>query len=96
MDTRKVYDTKLLKYRDFQPLRNQHKYDFTKIKNCGYDIDKEGILKRCVSKVMYSDSKMSIFLNYIDRMLVHFIDCIKYIQFYNNFSMKNDDTHINI
>lgn len=95
MDTRKVYDMRVWNYRDFKSVIDKSRQTCS-TKNRGYDVSEKGILNKCVSKYLYRESRFSMFLMYVDKMMVHFINSIKRIQFYNNFSMKEDDTSLNI
>ena len=95
MDTRKIYDANVWRCRDFLSIRESSRHE-SSTRNRGYDIVNNGLLSKCVTKKFYNDENFSTFLNSIDKIIIHFTNCIKQIQFSNNYIMKDNDFSINL
>lgn len=61
----------------------------------GYDPEKEGIIKRLFSNRMMMSPLMEGFLNKIEPFFIQFINSVKKIQFYQNFTVDKNDTTLN-
>jgi len=61
----------------------------------GNAVSKSGLLQRFTSPILWQNNRLSIFLTYIDAMLINLIDSIKTVQYFNNFTINKHDKRYN-
>lgn len=62
----------------------------------GNDVKSSGLLRRFTSSVLWQNSRLNTFLTQIDSIIVHLIDTIKTVQFFNNFTISKNDKRYNL
>ena len=61
----------------------------------GYDYRKGGLVSRWFSKRMFMNPMMEGFIEQINPYFVEFLDSIKKVQFYQNYTIDKNDGSIN-
>lgn len=61
----------------------------------GNDVKSSGLLKRFTSALLWQNSRLSIFLTFLDSHLIQLIETIKTVQFFNNFTVSKHDKRYN-
>jgi len=65
-------------------------------KGLGNDVKKSGLIKRFTSPILWQNSRLHIFMLYIDTMLINLTETIKTAQFLNNFTITKHDKRYNL
>ena len=62
----------------------------------GYDYNKEGLIAKFVSPILYQNPRLATFLGYLDQSLIELTESVKKIQFYTNYTIDKNDRRINL
>ena len=62
----------------------------------GYDYNKEGLIAKFISPILYQNPRLATFLGYLDQSLIEFTESVKKIQFYTNYTIDKNDRRINL
>lgn len=65
------------------------------VKNTGYDYETGGIVKRFVSSRMLMNDLMEQYLLQLDPYFKEFLNSVKKIQFYQNYTIDKNDSTLN-
>lgn len=82
------------KYKGFINPRKQDQYRGWVVRYKGYDYS-DTLIKKSISKYLYTNPKLAAFLDHLNRIMVHMVDSVKYIRNYYNFAVPKDYKHIN-
>jgi hypothetical protein len=66
-----------------------------KVLHTGYDYEKRGLVKRFVASRMLMNTVMDEFLTRMDPLFKEFLNSVKKIQFYQNYTIDKNDSTLN-
>ena len=94
MDTSKNNDINIIKYKGYDSI-----YDFInesrwKTKNEGYEYEKT-LIEDNSSKYLQKNGMMRQFFPYLNMILSHLINRVKYLRNFNNYAVRKDYKRIN-
>jgi hypothetical protein len=94
MDTSKISDVNLNNYKGFDSL-----YDYVdeygwELKNKGFDYE-NNLMEVSTSKYLQKNPTMKSFFPYLNKMMSHLINSVKYLRNFNNWAVKKDYKYIN-
>lgn len=94
MDTSKNTDLNILKYKGFNSIYdNVNEYGW-KTKNEGYKYEKT-LMEDNTSKYLQKNPTMRQFFPYLNKIMSHLINSVKYLRNFNNYAVRKDYKRIN-
>ena len=94
MDTSKNNDMNILKYKGFDSIYDRINECRWKTKNEGYDYRKT-LMEDNTSKYLQKNPTVRHFFAYLNRIMSHLIDSVKYLRNFNNYAVRKDYKRIN-
>ena len=89
MDTSKITDPKLLKYKGFDSFYTTMEEYGWKTKNEGFKYD-NCIMEINTSSYLQKNPTMKSFFPYLNKIISHLINSVKYLRNYNNYAVRKD------
>ena len=89
MDTSKITDPKLLKYKGFDSFYTIMDEYGWETKNEGFKYD-DCIMEINTSKYLQKNPTMRKFFPYLNKIMSHLINSVKYLRNYNNYAVRKD------
>lgn len=94
MDTSKNTDINILKYKGFDSIYDSINQRNWKLKNLGYKYENT-LLEDNTSRYLQRNTMMGEMFKYLNKILSHLINSVKYLRNYNNWAVPKDYKHIN-
>ena len=94
MDTSKNTDINIIKYKGFDSIYEAVETERWVLKNEGYKYEDTLIEDNISSYFMNSTNMVSMF-PYLNKILAHLINSVKYLRVFNNYSVKKNYKKIN-
>ena len=94
MDTSKNTDINILKYKGFDSIYDSMNQRNWKLKNLGYKYENT-LLEDNTSRYLQRNTMMGEMFKYLNKILSHLINSVKYLRNYNNWAVPKDYKHIN-
>lgn len=94
MDTRKIVDPNIMKYKGFDSIHNQLIWDRYELKNNGYDYT-QSFLENFTSRYFKQNPMMVSVFPYLNKILVSMIQKVKYVQTYFNYAIDKNYDRLN-
>ena len=94
MDTSKNSDINILKYKGFDSIYENFETDRWMLKNEGYKYE-NSLLEDNTSSYFMNNSNMVGMFPYLNKILAHLINSVKYLRVFNNYSVKKNYKKIN-
>lgn len=94
MDTRDNNDINILKYKGFDSIYDKIDTMRWELKNTGYKYE-DTLLEDNTSKYFQKNSDMVSMFKYLNKILSHLINSVKYLRNFNNYAVPKDYKHIN-
>lgn len=94
MDTSKNTDIEITKYKGFDSVYDKINQRNWKLKNIGYKYE-DTLLEDNTSKYLQRNTMMVSMFGYLNKILSHLINSVKYLRNYNNYAVPKDYKHIN-
>jgi hypothetical protein len=94
MDTSKNSDINILKYKGFDSIYENFETDRWVLKNEGYKYE-NSLLEDNTSSYFMNNSNMVGMFPYLNKILAHLINSVKYLRVFNNYSVKKNYKKIN-
>ena len=89
MDTSKNNDLNILKYKGYDSIYDNINESRWKTKNEGYKYEKT-LMEDNTSTYLQKNSTMRSFFPYLNDLLSHLINSVKYLRNFNNYAVKKD------
>lgn len=89
MDTSNNTDTSIIKYKGFSSFYNI-------LDECRWDTKNEGfkyensLMERSTSRYLQRNPMMRRFFPYLNRLMSHLINSVKYLRNFNNYAVRKD------
>ncbi|MCM1217024.1 MAG: hypothetical protein NC548_21205 [Lachnospiraceae bacterium] len=94
MDTSKNSDINIIKYKGFDSLYDVvDEYNWV-LKNTGFDYE-NNLMEVSTSPYLQKNPTMRTFFPYLNKMLSHLINSVKYLRNFNNYAVRKDYKYIN-
>lgn len=94
MDTSKNSDINIVKYKGFDSLYDTvDEYNWV-LKNTGFDYE-NNLMEVSTSPYLQRNPTMKAFFPYLNKMLSHLINSVKYLRNFNNYAVRKDYKYIN-
>lgn len=94
MDTSKNTDINILKYKGFDSIYDQINTNRWKLKNLGYKYE-DTLFEDNTSKYLQRNTMMVSMFKYLNKIMSHLINSVKYLRNYNNYAVPKDYKFIN-
>lgn len=94
MDTSNVNDMELLEYKGFDSFYGIMSERGWETKNNGFAYEK-CLMEINTSPYLQKNPTISSFFPYLNKILSHLINSVKYLRNFNNYAVKKDYTRIN-
>ena len=94
MDTSKNSDINILKYKGFNSIYDQIDESRWETKNDGYKYEGT-LMEDNTSKYLQKNPNMRQFFPYLNRIMSHLINSVKYLRNFNNYAVRKDYKRIN-
>jgi hypothetical protein len=94
MDTSKNADINIVKYKGFDSIYDAIETNRWVLKNEGYKYE-NSLLEDNVSSYFKNNSNMVSMFPYLNKILSHLINSVKYLRVFNNYSVKKNYKRIN-
>lgn len=94
MDTSKNADINIVKYKGFDSIYDAIETNRWVLKNEGYKYE-NSLLEDNVSSYFKNNSNMVSMFPYLNKILAHLINSVKYLRVFNNYSVKKNYKRIN-
>lgn len=94
MDTRNNNDINILNYKGFDSIYDKINTERWELKNLGYDYEKT-LLEDNTSKYLQRNAMMVSMFGYLNKVMSHLINSVKYLRNFNNYAVPKDYKHIN-
>ena len=94
MDTSKNSDINIIKYKGFDSLYDTVDEAGWRLKNTGFKYD-DCLMEISTSPYMQKNPTMREFFPYLNKMLSHLINSVKYLRNFNNYAVRKDYKYIN-
>ena len=89
MDTSKNNDLNILKYKGFNSIYDHiHEYRW-RTKNEGYKYEYR-LMENSTSRYLQKNKNMRQFFPYLNRIMSHLINSVKYLRNFNNYAVRKD------
>lgn len=94
MDTTNINDLDLLKYKGFDSFnKTMNEYGW-ETKNDGFKYD-DCLMEINTSPYLQKNPTMSSFFPYLNKLMSHLINSVKYLRNFNNYAVRKDYKRIN-
>lgn len=94
MDTSKNTDINILKYKGFDSIYDRMNQRNWKLKNLGYRYENT-LFEDNTSRYLQRNTMMLDMFKYLNKIMSHLINSVKYLRNYNNWAVPKDYKHIN-
>ena len=94
MDTSKNNDINIIRYKGYDSLYDSPLQERWELKNLGYKYE-DTLFEDNTSRYLQRNSMMLRMFKYLNRIMSHLINSVKYIRNFNNYAVPNDYKHIN-
>lgn len=94
MDTSKNNDINIIKYKGYDSIYDSINESRWKTKNEGYEYEKT-LIEDNSSKYLQKNGMMRQFFPYLNMILSHLINSVKYLRNFNNYAIRKDYKRIN-
>ena len=94
MDTSKNNDINIIKYKGYDSIYDSINESRWKTKNEGYEYEKT-LIEDNSSKYLQKNGMMRQFFPYLNKILSHLINSVKYLRNFNNYAVRKDYKRIN-
>jgi len=94
MDTSKNNDINIKKYKGFDSIYDKIDTDRWELKNLGYKYE-DTLLEDNTSKYLQRNEMVSSMFSYLNKILSHLINNVKFLRNFNNYAVPKDYKHIN-
>lgn len=94
MDTSKNTDINILKYKGFDSIYDRMNQRNWKLKNLGYKYENT-LFEDNTSRYLQRNTMMLDMFKYLNKIMSHLINSVKYLRNYNNWAVPKDYKHIN-
>lgn len=94
MDTSKNTDINILKYKGFDSIYDRMNQRNWKLKNLGYKYE-DTLFEDNTSRYLQRNTMMLEMFKYLNKVMSHLINSVKYLRNYNNWAVPKDYKHIN-
>ena len=94
MDTSKNSDINIHKYKGFNSIYDQIEESRWETKNDGYKYEGT-LMEDNTSKYLQKNPNMRQFFPYLNRIMSHLINSVKYLRNFNNYAVRKDYKRIN-
>lgn len=94
MDTSKNIDTNIIKFKGFDSIYDKVETDRWVLKNEGYKYE-DSLLEDNLSSYFKNNVNMVSVFPYLNKILAHLINSVKYLRVFNNYSVKKNYKKIN-
>ena len=94
MDTSKNNDINIIKYKGYDSIYDSINESRWKTKNEGYEYEKT-LIEDNSSKYLQKNGMMRQFFPYLNMILSHLINGVKYLRNFNNYAVRKDYKRIN-
>ena len=89
MDTSKNSDIEILKYKDFDSIYQQLDEYGWETKNEGYKYENT-LFEISTSRYLKGNTTMTSFFPYLNKLMSHLINAVKYLRNFNNYAVRKD------
>lgn len=89
MDTRKNNDINIVKYKGFTSFYDTINENGWETLNEGYKYEND-LMERSSSKYLQKNPKMVEMFPFLNKIMSHIIDSVKYLRNFNNYAVKKD------
>ena len=94
MDTSKNTDIKILKYKGYDSIYDEINECRWRTRNEGYKYEKT-LMEDNTSKYLQKNPMMRQFFPYLNKIMSHLINSVKYLRNFNNYAVRKDYKRIN-
>lgn len=94
MDTRKNTDIKIVNYKGFPSFYDDINEARWETKNEGYHYE-DTLMEDNTSKYLQKNPNMRQFFPYLNKIMAHLINSVKYLRNFNNYAVRKDYKRIN-
>lgn len=94
MDTRNNTNIDIVKYKGFDSLYDNFNTSRWELKNLGYNYE-ETLFEDNSSKYLQRNKMMRDMFKYLNKIMSHLINSVKYLRNFNNYAVPKDYKHIN-
>ena len=94
MDTRYNNDINITKYKGFDSIYDKINTDRWELKNLGYKYE-DTLFDVNTSRYLQRNKMMSNMFKYLNKIMSHLINSVKYLRNFNNYAVPKDYKHIN-
>ena len=94
MDTSKNNDMNIIKYKGFDSLYDTMSEYGWETKNEGFKYE-NCLMEINTSKYLQRNPTMKSFFPYLNKLMSHLINSVKYLRNFNNYAVRKDYKHIN-
>ena len=94
MNTSKNNDITILRYKGFDSIYDSINESRWVTKNDGYNYE-ETLMEDNTSKYLQKNPTMRQFFPYLNKIMSHLINSVKYLRNFNNYAVKKDYKRIN-
>ncbi len=89
MDTSKNTDLNIIKYKGFDSIYDKINESRWETKNEGYKYE-ETLMEDNTSKYLQKNPNIRLFFPYLNRLMSHLINSVKYLRNFNNYAVRKD------
>ena len=89
MDTSKNTDVNIIRYKGFDSIYDTINESRWETKNEGYKYE-NNLMENNSSKYLQKNSNMRAFFPYLNRLMSHLINSVKYLRNFNNYAVRKD------
>lgn len=94
MDTRYNNDINITKYKGFDSIYDKINTNRWELKNLGYKYE-DTLLEDNTSSYLQRNKTISDMFKYLNKVMSHLINSVKYLRNFNNYAVPKDYKHIN-
>lgn len=94
MDTSKNTDIKILKYKGYDSIYDEINECRWRTRNEGYKYEKT-LMEDNTSKYLQKNPTVRQFFPYLNKIMSHLINSVKYLRNFNNYAVRKDYKRIN-
>lgn len=94
MDTSKNNDINILKYKGFDSIYDKIHTQRWELKNLGYNYE-ETLFEDNTSRYLQRNTMMVNMFKYLNKIMSHLINSVKYLRNFNNYAVPKDYKYIN-
>ena len=94
MDTRYNNDINITKYKRCDSIYDKINTDRWELKNLGYKYE-DTLFEDNTSRYLQRNKMMSNMFKYLNKIMSHLINSVKYLRNFNNYAVPKDYKHIN-